>query len=150
MISANCVKICSQPGNGNLADMQTPNTYFWGIPPLRKSYMYEWTPGYHSLILISNSDWWPWCNAATLCDIIVSVSTRIPVEYSQLVIMLSMLLPGTNVVYYGNEIGLASVNITCGQSKDPYALAECEGLGKCHICCPPALPLSEGSHKHCV
>ena len=112
--------------------------------------MYEWTPGYHSLILISNSDWWPWCNAATLCDIIVSVSTRIPVEYSQLVIMLSMLLPGTNVVYYGNEIGLASVNITCGQSKDPYALAECEGLGKCHICCPPALPLSEGSHNHCV
>ena len=54
-------------------------------------------------------------------------------EYSQLVIMLSMLLPGTNVVYYGNEIGLVSVNITCGQSKDPYALAECEELGKCHI-----------------
>ena len=64
---------------------------------------------------------------------IVSVSTRIPVEYSQLVIMLSMLLPGTNVVYYGNEIGLVSVNITCGQSKDPYALAECEDLGKCRI-----------------
>ena len=70
---------------------------------------------------------------ATLRDNIVSVSTRIPVEYSQLVIMLSMLLPGTNVVYYGNEIGLVSVNITCGQSKDPYALAECENLGKCHI-----------------
>ena len=64
-------------------------------------------------------------------------------EYSQLVIMLSMLLPGTNVVYYGNEIGLVSVNITCGQSKDPYALAECEDLGKRHIWCP----LSESSHN---
>ena len=54
-------------------------------------------------------------------------------EYSQLVIMLSMLLPGTNVVYYGNEIGLDSVNISCSDSKDPYALppyAECEDYPK--------------------
>ena len=49
-------------------------------------------------------------------------------EYSQLVIMLTMLLPGTNVVYYGNEIGLDSVNIKCADSQDPYALAECENL----------------------
>ena len=54
-------------------------------------------------------------------------------EYSQLVIMLSMLLPGTNVVYYGNEIGLDSVNISCSDSQDPYALppyAECEDYPK--------------------
>ena len=42
--------------------------------------------------------------------------------------MLTMLLPGTNVVYYGNEIGLDSVNIKCADSQDPYALAECENL----------------------
>ena len=57
-----------------------------------------------------------------------AVYERIPVEYSQLVIMLTMLLPGTNVVYYGNEIGLDSVNIRCRDSRDPYALAECEDL----------------------
>lgn len=36
-----------------------------------------------------------------------TVTSRIPRDRSELVMMTSLLLPGTSIVYYGDEIGMA-------------------------------------------
>lgn len=58
------------------------------------------------------------------------VPSRIPYQRSEIVMMSALLLPGTAVVYYGDELGVADTEgIPCELTRDPYALpptvAEC-------------------------
>ena len=54
---------------------------------------------------------------------------RVPLLQNELVMMTSLLLPGTVIIYYGDELGMSdNGNIDCEDTRDPYALppyAEC-------------------------
>eukprot|EP00095_Tigriopus_kingsejongensis_P010326 maker-scaffold187_size272365-snap-gene-1.32 protein:Tk10326 transcript:maker-scaffold187_size272365-snap-gene-1.32-mRNA-1 annotation:"neutral and basic amino acid transport protein rbat" len=49
-------------------------------------------------------------------------TSRIPFYQNELVMMTTLLLPGTVIMYYGDEIGMSdSTEIKCQQSQDPFA-----------------------------
>ena len=48
---------------------------------------------------------------------------RIPKEITDAVLITTMMLPGTTIIYYGDEIGMATTtDISFEDTKDPYAL----------------------------
>lgn len=53
-----------------------------------------------------------------------SVQGRIPGELNQVVLMTTLLMPGTSIIYYGDEIGMSTEDfqISCADTQDPYAL----------------------------
>ena len=61
-----------------------------------------------------------------------SVSLRIPGPVSDVALTVSMLLPGTVILFYGDEVGMHTDNmsISCNDTRDPFALdpyTECIG-----------------------
>ena len=57
---------------------------------------------------------------------------RIPPAQSEVVMLTTLLLPGTAIVYYGDELGMSdsASAISCEDTMDPYAkepYAECDG-----------------------
>ena len=54
-----------------------------------------------------------------------TVTSRIPRERSEVVMMSTLLLPGTSIVYYGDELGMADTfPIACEDSVDAYVDAD--------------------------
>ncbi|CAM6053455.1 unnamed protein product [Sphagnum tenellum] len=52
--------------------------------------------------------------------------SRIPPNLTQTVMMMSLMLPGSAIVYYGDEIGMFNEDpISCEQTQDPYAKINC-------------------------
>ncbi|XP_059084164.1 maltase 2-like [Tigriopus californicus] len=50
-------------------------------------------------------------------------SSRMPDYLNEVGMMITMLLPGTMMIYYGDEIGMSDSDaITCEQTQDPYAI----------------------------
>ncbi len=58
---------------------------------------------------------------------------RIPSQLSEAVMMATMLLPGTVILYYGDEIGMSdpAQPISCLETEDPYALPPYSGEVVC-------------------
>lgn len=51
---------------------------------------------------------------------------RFPININNILFMLTLLLPGTSVMYYGDEIGMSnSSTIPFDKMKDPYTLNYC-------------------------
>ena len=47
---------------------------------------------------------------------------RIPKDFMDSVLIMSLMLPGTTIIYYGDEIGMANTtNISYEDTVDPYA-----------------------------